>query len=104
MEVWQVGQSGLPKPFGEYAWINDIWIHEDYRHQGLIEQLAKKVCDKLPELKYWYFKRQKYGGRISKLYTVQQFKRHILEKESIYGRGRRRSTISTKCAWAGQGG
>jgi len=32
LEWRQVGQSGFDKFRGEYLWINDLWIHSDYKN------------------------------------------------------------------------
>jgi hypothetical protein len=48
---------------GEYAYIRDCWIHPKYRKETL-KELIKISHKKFPKLKWIYYKRSKYGGRI----------------------------------------
>lgn len=68
-----VGQSGFDKLNGEYVWINDFWIHEDYRNGYLFRDLVNKILFNAPNARWCYFTRQKYGGRKSRLYTRERF-------------------------------
>jgi len=73
IEWRQVGQSGFDKFQGEYVWINDFWIHEDHRNGGIFRQLVNAILFKAPDAKWCYFQREKYKGRMSKLYTREHF-------------------------------
>lgn len=73
IEWRQVGQSGFDKFQGEYIWINDFWIHEDYRRGHIFRDLVNQVLFNAPEAQWCYFKREKYNGRLSKLYSRSHF-------------------------------
>lgn len=74
IEWRQVGQSGFDKWLGEYVWINDFWIHSQYRGTGIVfKELVEKVLISAKGSKWAYFTRSKYHGRKSKLYTRQDF-------------------------------
>lgn len=73
IEWRQVGQSGFDKLHGEYIWINDFWIHEEYRRGDVFRQLVNAILFKAPSAKWCYFKREKYKGRMSKLYKREDF-------------------------------
>jgi len=75
VEWRQVGQSGFDKLGGEYVWLQNLWIHEDYRGKKILQYLIADVLDKAPEAKYGYFTREKYGDRMSK-----SFKRESVER------------------------
>lgn len=73
IEWRQVAKSGFDKIYGEYIWINDFWIHKDYRNGGIFRQLVNSILFKAPEALWCYFLREKYNGRKSKLYTRENF-------------------------------
>ncbi len=73
IEWRQVGQSGFDKFRGEYIWINEFWIHEEYRRGKIFSKLVNAILFKAPHAKWCYFKREKYLGRMSKLYTREHF-------------------------------
>ena len=80
MESRQVGQSGFDKFRGEYLWINDIWIHPEHKNAWEIyRQLMNQTLFKAMDAKWMYFRRQKYNGRVSKLYSREKLIK-ILEK------------------------
>lgn len=80
MESRQVGQSGFDKFRGEYLWINDLWIHNDYKNNWAVyRQLMNTTLFKAMDAKWMYFNRKKYGGRVSKLYSREKLIK-ILEK------------------------
>lgn len=81
IEWWQVGQSGFHKPYGEYVWIKDMWIHENYRNTHVFSELVQDVLDRSHGAKWCYFAHRKYRGRISKLYTRQQFENLVRKAE-----------------------
>lgn len=82
IEYWQVGKSGFPKPYGEYVWIQDFWIHEANRGGSIFAQLVDDVLKRSVGAKFTYFIRGKYKDRISKLYTREQFQT-LVEKRGI---------------------
>ena len=75
MEWRQVGQSGFDKLQGEYVFLLNLWIHQDYRGKGLLKELIADILMKAPDAKYGYFMREKYNNRMSK-----PFKRESVER------------------------
>jgi len=76
VEWWQVGRSGFHKPYGEYVWIHDFWIHPSARKNPTWKYLTKEVMAAAQGAVYCYFTREKYGGRIS-IYTKEQFENFL---------------------------
>ena len=74
VEWRQVGQSGFDKFQGEYVWLQNLWIHPDFRGRNILHELIADVLTKAPEAQYGYFTREKYGHRMSK-----SFKRSSVE-------------------------
>ena len=77
IEWRQVGQSGFDKLHGEYVWINDFWIHPDYRGGHVMVNLIEKILNIARQAKWCYFTRRKYDGRLSKLYSREKFMRLV---------------------------
>ena len=83
LEWRQVGQSGFDKFRGEYLWINDLWIHPDYKdHWEVYRQMMSAALFKGIDAKWIYFKREKYAGRISKLYTRERIMK-LIDRKSV---------------------
>lgn len=83
LEWRQVGQSGIDKFRGEYLWINDLWIHPDYNSRwDVYRDLMNQTLFKAMDTKWMYFRRQKYGGRVSRLYSRERLM-ELLCKESV---------------------
>ena len=51
---------------GIYAYIKDCWIHPNYR-KTTIRELIKQGHQRYPKLRYIYYKRKKYKGRMKML-------------------------------------
>jgi hypothetical protein len=83
MEWSTVGPSGYPKPYGDHLFVNEVWVHRDFRSKGLLQEIILKVISLVPYVKFGYFTRRKYGGRVSKLYTREQFMKHLQIKEGV---------------------
>lgn len=64
IEWRQVAKSGFDKFGGEYIWVNDLWVHPDYRYKGLIKQMLDKILFKAPDAQFGYFTRSKYNKRM----------------------------------------
>ena len=80
MESRQVGQSGFDKFRGEYLWINELWIHSSFKNAWEIyRNLMNQTLFKAMDAKWVYFRRNKYNGRVSKLYNRERLM-NILEK------------------------
>ncbi len=75
MEWRQCGQSGFDKFQGEYIFVNDLWIHDENRDKGLLQEMISDVLMKAPEARYCYFLRRKYRDRMSRLFKRDQFER-----------------------------
>jgi len=70
LESRVVGQSGFDKLYGEYLYIADLWIHEDYNSDwSIFRELMNDAFRKAQSVKWIYFQRKKYGGRQSKNYS-----------------------------------
>src|SRR3990167_7928307 len=69
---WEtVDKEGKNKNDSEYLYINDLWIHPQYR-KGKIINLFIRLLEKdhrTKNVKYIYLSREKYDGRLSKLLT-----------------------------------
>ena len=81
IEFRQVAKSGIDKLQGEYIWINDLWVHPDYRNQGLIVQMIDTILYKAPDALFGYFKRSKYNGRIH-IWKRKSFERLVKQMET----------------------
>ena len=68
VEWRQVGQSGFDKLGGEYVWLENLWIHDDFRGKGILQELIADILNRAPEALYAYFTREKYGNRMSRLF------------------------------------
>lgn len=69
-----VGQSGFDKQDGEYVYINDIWVHGDYRMKHLLNRMTDEVMRQVPTAKYCYFQRLKRNENL-RMYTRDTFQR-----------------------------
>ena len=70
---WSLRDSlGFEKKDGEYIWINDMWIHEKERGNGMIKKFITSIEPKVPSARHIYWKRDKHNGRLSQ-YTERQF-------------------------------
>jgi hypothetical protein len=73
IEWRQVGQSGFDKFRGEFIYIAELWIHEEYHNQWHVyRELMNDIFRKAPQAKFVYFQRRKYDGKQSKNYTREQ--------------------------------
>lgn len=82
-----VGKSGFDRPDGEYVWVNDLWVHPEYKRTMRINRIVDEVMRSAPSANYCYFKREKYNGRL-KMFTKEYWERrrqayetHNIEKE-----------------------
>ena len=73
MESRVVGQSGIDVMGGEYLYIADLWIHDDYANDwSVFRELMNQTLRKAMSVKQVYFQRKKYGGRLSKNYSKEK--------------------------------
>ena len=76
-----VGQSGLETPNGEYVWVNDLWIHKEYRMKYKVNRFIDEVMRIVPQANYCYFQRKDVSNKIH-LYSRSQMER----KRKVYDR------------------
>lgn len=81
IEWWQVGRSGFHKPYGEYVWIKDMWIHEEYRHTYVFAELVEDVLANSHGANWCYFTHRKYNERMSRIFTREQFENLVRKAE-----------------------
>lgn len=78
IEWGEVAKSGMPKLDGEYVYVRHVWCHRTVPISVALKTLVPKM-DRLasPNVKWVYFARQKYYGRVSKRYTREEFLRRF---------------------------
>jgi uncharacterized protein (DUF2225 family) len=72
-----VDDKGNPDEKGIYCYIKEYWVHPKHQNKNLIKEMIKKEHIKYPKVKYVYWKRTKYGGRmrvykIKEMYAVKE--------------------------------
>lgn len=72
-----VGPSGHEVPSGEFVWVNDIWVHPNFRHTNRIGRMIDEVMRAVPHAKYCYFQRKEYNRKL-RIHTRSQFNRRRL--------------------------
>lgn len=77
-----VGQSGYEVPNGEYVWINDAWVHPEFRHLGKIERIIDEVMRSAPSAQYGYFQRKDHNEKL-RIFTKQQFERRRMTHDKF---------------------
>ena len=79
----QVGQSGFDKFQGEYIWINELWMHKSLHNSWeTYRTIMNQILFKAMDAKWLYFRREKYNGRVSKLYSRSQIMK-LLSREMV---------------------
>ena len=69
-----VGPSGYDVENGEYVWLSDLWIHQDFERTKRINRIIDEVMRIAKDAKWCYFKRHKYNGRI-KMFSREHWER-----------------------------
>jgi len=69
-----VGKSGFDQVRGEYVWVEDLWVHGDYKMTNRINRMIDEILRLVPSAKYCYFKRGKYKDRL-KMFKREQWER-----------------------------
>lgn len=69
-----VGKSGYEMETGEYIFVREIWVHESERYSKKINLMIDEIMALVPQARYGYFTRGKYGDRI-KMFTREQWER-----------------------------
>lgn len=71
-EYYVVNSDGSMNDKGLYAWICEVEINPQYRNNGCLKEFLRLGIKRYPQLKFIYFKRLKYNGRI-KLYSIEKW-------------------------------
>lgn len=69
-----VGPSGYDVENGEYVWLSDLWVHQDFERTKRINRIIDEIMRIAPTAKWCYFTRGKYGFR-KKIFSREQFER-----------------------------
>ena len=73
-----VNQTGIKDPNGEYIFIDDLWVHPNFRNNGTIKYYIQTITDKFPQARYGYFvRRWKYPNRKAKMFTRDQWLKRL---------------------------
>jgi hypothetical protein len=81
-----VNKYGIPDNNGKYCFVNNAWVHKNYRFKKYLYKMFIKESWKYPQLDFIYWQRAKYDKRIS-----------LLDIRRLYGR-RNRNTTTTNAA------
>lgn len=81
IEWRQVGRSGFDKLYGEYVWVEKMWIHPEFKGTNVMYEMFEDVLIRAKEAQFAYFRRGKYNNRLSKLYKREQFENLIRKVE-----------------------
>jgi len=94
-----VDEKGNEDPKGLYAWINDVWVHNDYKAKDkfneILEYFIVSEWARFPHVQYIYWTRGKYKKRMS-LYSVKK-----ITRRGFYGRSEETRLHSTTTAGTG---
>lgn len=77
-----VGQSGYEVPNGEYVWVNDCWVHEDYRMEKRINRIIDEIMRAVPQAKYCYFQRKNKNEKL-RIFTREQWERRRMSYDNL---------------------
>jgi len=77
-----VGPSGLETPAGKYVWINDCWVHKDYRGKHRINLLIDEVMRHVPNAEYCYFQRKDVNEKLH-MYSRRQWERRRMSHDPL---------------------
>lgn len=75
-EWWPVNQKGEADENGRYALINEMWVHEAHRGNGVLRRMLHKAAQRHPQIMEMYYQRRKYADR-QKQYSRKQLKEDI---------------------------
>ena len=57
---------------GNWAWVEEVFIHKDYRQNGILKELSQIARKKIPWVKNFYFRRKKYNER-QRHYSISKY-------------------------------
>ena len=69
-----VGQSGYETPNGDHIWVNDVWIHHEYRFKGNMNRIIDNIMVSFPQANYGYFQRKDVNMKLH-IYSRRQWER-----------------------------
>ena len=61
---------------GDYLWVNDFWIHKDYKRNGILNEFIQGIIPRFPKAKFLYWVRKKYSDRMT-VCNIHRFGKHI---------------------------
>ncbi len=67
-----VDSFGHLSELGQYCWVNECWVHKDFRKRKILNWFVEREHLKWPTVKWLYYKRRKYGDRIRQ-YDIMEF-------------------------------
>ena len=67
---------------GKYVYVQNIWIHEDYRGNGVLKDLMVDIFIKSKNAEFVYWNRSRYN-RVSGLHCISKVLRHTKLKEAV---------------------
>ena len=69
---------GLEDKEGKYVWVNDMWVHPNYRFKGMFRKFQRLIEPLVPTARFIYWRRKKHKrngkSRISIYNERQLFK------------------------------
>lgn len=75
-EWWPVDKDSRTDENGKCAFIDEIWIHQAHRGNGVLRRLLHKAAERHPQIKEMHYRRRKYAYRL-KQYSRKQLKEEI---------------------------
>jgi hypothetical protein len=63
VEYFIVNNDGSYNPKGEYCFVKTCWVHEKYRHKGLLKELIEEQHKKYPLVKKIYYQEERHNDR-----------------------------------------
>lgn len=75
-EWWPVNLKGEPDKNGRYAFIDEVWIHKDYRGNGVLRRIIHKAAQRHPQIDQLYYHHRKHNYKF-KQYSRKQLKEEI---------------------------
>ena len=71
-----VDKWGHPCAVGQFVFIEDCWIHQDYQKKGLLRYMLEKRRYKYPIVKWIYWERRDKNKPL-KTYDIDKFLRRV---------------------------
>jgi len=80
-----VDKDGVLDKDGKYLFVYDTWVHTEHRHTGLLKEMIARMFESSLEYNYEfvYYRRDKYDGKVSRLYLATKFLKHTRLNEKI---------------------